>query len=162
MTGSISRSLVLVLVVFCGCSLLVKPAEVELVGLAFPSENFMDLAVVVRNRNAFSARASDMEYRITIGGEEVGRGHTHETLSIRGGGSLKTHFPVRYDPAALVRVLPQITQDTVVVRVDGTYRLRSLVLMPQLQFSAERRIAVKEKLGGILKSLFGDEPGKAK
>ena len=57
--------------------------------------------------------------------------------------SLVTRSPLSYDIAALSRVLPQILQDTVVVRVDGTYRLRSLVSRPKLSFSTERRIPVK-------------------
>jgi hypothetical protein len=157
-----SKRLLLVLVVFCGCGWLVKPAEVELVGLAFPSENMVDLTVLIRNRNPFSARASDLEYRISIGGEVVGRGHAPQVLFLGSRDSLVTHFPMSYDMAALSRVLPQIMQDTVVVRVDGSYRLRSLLSMPKLPFSAERRIVVKERLGGIFKSLLGGKQRKEK
>ena len=71
-------------------------------------------------------------------------------------------FPLSYDIAALSRVLPQILQDTVVVRVDGTYRLRSVVSRPKLSFSTERRIPVKARLGGIFKSLLGSEPVEEK
>ena len=156
------KNLLLVLVVCCGCGWLVKPAEVELVGLAFPGENMVDITVLIRNRNPLSARASDMEYKVSIGGEVIGRGRTPQVLSIGGRDSLVTHFPMNYDMAALSRVLPQILQDTVVVRVDGTYRLRSLLSKPKLPFSAERRIAVKDRLGGILKSLLGGKPGNGK
>jgi len=157
MPGTMTRRLLLTLLVFCGCSWLVKPAEVELVGLAFPGENMVDITVSVHNRNQFSAKASDMEYRVSIGGEVIGRGRTSQVLSIGGRDSLVTHFPMSYDIAALSRVLPQILQDTVVVRVDGTYRLRSLVSRPKLSFSTERRIPVKARLGGIFKSLLGDD-----
>jgi hypothetical protein len=40
--------------------------------------------------------------------------------------------------------------------------LRSVVSRPKLSFSTERRIPVKARLGGILKSLLGSEPGKGK
>jgi len=162
MLESMSKRLLLVLVVCCGCGWLVKPAEVELVELTFPSENMVDLAVLIHNRNPFSVKASEVEYQVSIGGEVVGRGHTPETLLFKGRDSLQTHFPIKYDAAALVRALPQIMQDTVVVRVDGTYRLRSLLSRPKLPFSAERRIAVKDRLGGILKSLLGGKQGNGK
>ena len=157
-----SKILLLVLVVSCGCGWLVKPAEVELVGLAFPDENMVDITVLIRNRNSFSAKASDLEYRVSIGGEAIGRGHTSQVLSIGGRDSLVTHFPMNYDIAALSRVLPQILQDTVVVRVDGPYRLRSVLSRPKLPFSTERRIPVKARLGGVFRSLLGSEPGKEK
>ncbi len=157
-----SKILLLVLVVSCGCGWLVKPAEVELVGLAFPNEDVVDITVLVRNRNSFSAKASDMEYRVSIGGEVIGRGRTAQVLSIGGRDSLVTHFPMNYDIAALSRALPQILQDTVVVRVDGTYRLQSVLSKPKLSFSTERRIPVKARLGGIFKSLLGSETGKEK
>ena len=162
MLKTMSKGLLLVLLLFCGCGWLVKPAEVELVGLAFPGENMVDITVLIRNRNPLSARASDMEYKVSIGGEVIGRGRTPQVLSIGGRDSLVTHFPMNYDMAALSRVLPQILQDTVVVRVDGTYRLRSLVSRPKLSFSTERRIPVKARLGGIFKSLLGSEPAKGK
>jgi hypothetical protein len=162
MPKAMSKGLLLVLVVSCGCGWLVRPAEVELVGLAFPSENMVDITVSIHNRNPFSARASDMEYKVSIGGEVIGRGHTPQVLSIGGRDSLVTHFPMNYDIAALSRVLPQILQDTVVVRVDGTYRLRSVVSRPKLSFSTERRIPVKARLGGVFKSLLGSDPGKGK
>jgi hypothetical protein len=162
MTKTLSKGLLLVLVVCSGCGWLVKPAEVELVGLAFPSENLVDLTVLIHNRNRFSAKASDMEYKVSIGGEVIGRGHTPQVLSIGGRDSLDTHFPMNYDMAALSRVLPQILQDTVVVRVDGTYRLQSVVSRPKLSFSTERRIPVKARLGGVFRSLLGSEPGKGK
>jgi LEA14-like dessication related protein len=155
-----SRSLLLVLVICCSCGWLVKPAEVELVGLAFPGENMVDLTVLIRNRNRFSAGASDMEYKVSIGGEVIGQGHMPQVLSLGGRDSLVTHFPLSYDMAALSRVLPQILQDTVVVRVDGTYRLQSVLSRPKLSFSTERRIPVKARLGGIFRSLLGGEPGK--
>ncbi len=157
-----SKRLLLVLVVCCGCGWLVKPAEVELVGLAFPSENMVDLTVLIHNRNRFSARASDMEYKVSIGGEVIGQGHMPQVLSLGGRDSLVTHFPLSYDMAALSRVLPQILQDTVVVRVDGTYRLRSVLSRPKLSFCTERRIPVKARLGGVFKSLLGSEPGRGK
>jgi LEA14-like dessication related protein len=162
MLETLPKKLLLVLVIFCGCGWFVKPAEVELVGLAFPGENLVDIAVLIRNRNPFSARASDMEYRVSIGGEVIGRGHTPQVLFLGGRDSLVTHFPMSYDMAALSRVLPQILQDTVVVRVDGTYRLRSLLSAPKLPYSTERRIPVKARLGGIFRSLLGDQPGKKK
>jgi hypothetical protein len=162
MLEMMSKKLLLVLLVGCGCGWLVKPAEVELVGLAFPGENLVDISVLIRNRNLFSARASDMEYRISIGGEVIGRGHTPQVLSLGGRDSLVTHFPLSYDMAALSRVLPQILQDTVVVRVDGTYRLRSLLSAPKFPFSTERRIPVKARLGGVFRSLLGDQQGKKK
>ncbi len=154
--------LLLVLIVGCGCGWLVKPAEVELVGLTFPGENLVDITVLIRNRNPFSARASDLEYKISIGGEVIGRGRTPQVLSFGARDSLVTHFPLSYDMAALSRVLPQILQDTVVVRVDGTYRLRSLLSSPRLPFATERRIPVKARLGGIFQSLLGGTPGKGK
>ncbi len=154
-----SKGLLLVLVVCCGCGWLVKPAEVELVELAFPDENVVDITVLIRNRNPLSARASDMEYKVSIGGEVIGWGHSPQVLSIGGRDSLVTHFPMDYDVAALSRVLPQILQDTVVVRVDGTYRLRSVVSRPKFSFSTERRIPVKDRLGGILKNLLGGKQG---
>jgi len=157
-----TKKLMLVLLAFCGCGWLVKPPDVELVGLAFPDENMVDLTVLIRNRNRFSASASGLEYRVSIGGEVVGQGHAPRVLSLGGRDSLVTHFPMSYDMAALSRVLPQIMQDTVVVRVDGSYLLRSLLSRPKLSFSAERRIAVKEKLGGVFKSLLGDKQGKGK
>jgi hypothetical protein len=160
MPETMSRRLLLVMLVFCGCGWLVKPAEVELVGLAFPGENMVDISVLIRNRNPLSARASDIEYKVSIGGEVIGRGHAPQVLSLGGGDSLVTHFPLSYDVAALVRVLPQILRDTVVVRVDGTYRLRSLFSTPKLPFSTERRIPVKARLGGVFRSLLGDQPGK--
>jgi len=160
MPKSMPKVFLLVLAVFCGCGWLVKPAEVELVALAFPSENMVDLTLLIRNRNPFSVKVSEVEYRVAIGGEEVGLGHAPEVLLFKSRDSLETHFPVRYDPAALVGVLPQIMQDTVVVRVDGSYRLHALLSKPKLTFSAERRIAVKEKLEGILRSLLSDEQGK--
>jgi len=162
MLNSMSKRLLLVLVLFCGCSWLMKPVEVELVGLAFAGESMVDIAVLIHNRNPFSARASDMEYRVSIGGEVIGQGHTPQVLSISGRDSLVTHFPMNYDIAALSRVLPQILQDTVVVRVNGTYRLRSVVSRPKLSFSTERRVPVKARLGGVFKSLLGSDPGKAK
>jgi LEA14-like dessication related protein len=162
MTKTLSKGLLLVLVVCSGCGWLVKPAGVELVGLAFPNENMVDLTVLIHNRNRFSARASDMEYKVSIGGEVIGRGHTPQVLSIGGRDSLVTHFPMNYDMAAMARVLPQILQDTVVVRVDGTYRLRSVVSRPKLSFSTERRIPIKARLGGVFKSLLGSDPGKGK
>ena len=162
MLKTMSKSLLLVLVVCCGCGWLVRPAEVELVGLAFPSENVVDITVLIHNRNQFSATASDLEYRVSIGGEVIGRGHMSQVLSIGGRDSLATHFPMDYNIAALSRVLPQILQDTVVVRVDGTYRLRSVLSRPKLPFSTERRIPVKARLGGIFKSLLGSEQGKGK
>ncbi len=152
--------MLLVLIVGCACGWLVKPAEVELVGLTFPGENVVDISVLIRNRNLFSAKASDMEYRVSIGGEVIGRGHTPQALSLGAGDSLVTHFPLSYDLAALSRVLPQILQDTVVVRIDGTYRLRSLLSAPRLSFATERRIPVKARLGGVFRSLLGDQPGK--
>lgn len=88
-----SKILLLVLVVSCGCGWLVKPAEVELVGLAFPGENMVDLTVLIHNRNRFSARASDMEYKVSIGGEAIGQGHMPQVLSLGGRDSLVTHFP---------------------------------------------------------------------
>ena len=157
-----SKGLLLVLVVCSGCGWLVKPAEVELVGLAFPGENMVDITVLIRNRNPFSARASDMAYRVSIGGEVIGQGHTPQVLSLGGRDSLVTHFPLNYDMAALSRVLPQVLQDTVVVRVDGTYRLRSVLSRPKLSFSTERRVPVKARLGGVFKSLLGSDPGKGK
>ena len=162
MPVTISRRFLLVLLVCCSCGWLAKPAEVELVGLTFPGENVVDISVLIHNRNLFSARASDMEYRVSIGGEVIGRGHMPQVLSIGGGDSLVTHFPLSYDMAALSRVLPQILQDTVVVRVDGTYRLRSLLSTPKLSFATERRIPVKARLGGIFRSLLGDQPGRGK
>ena len=155
-----SRRLLLVLVLSCGCGWLMKPAEVELVGLAFPSESAVDITVLIYNRNPFSATASDLEYRVSIGGEAIGRGHTSQVLSIGGRDSLVTNFPMNYDIAALSRVLPQILQDTVVVRIDGSYRLRSVLSRPKLQFSTERRIPVKARLEGVFKSLLGSEQGK--
>jgi hypothetical protein len=160
MFGTMSKGLLPILVLACGCGWLVKPAEVELVGLAFPGENMVDIAVLIRNRNPLSVRASDMEYRASIGGEVIGRGHTPQVLSIGGRDSLVTHFPMNYDMAALSRILPQILQDTVVVRVDGTYRLRSVLSRPKLSFSAERRIPVKARLGEVFRSLLGNDPGK--
>jgi len=73
MLNSTSKYLLLVLVLFCSCGWLMKPAEVELVGLAFPGENVVDITVLMHNRNPFSARASDMEYRVSIGGDVIGR-----------------------------------------------------------------------------------------
>jgi hypothetical protein len=162
MPETMSKRLLLVIVLFCGCNWWVKPAEVELVGLAFPGENVVDISVLIRNRNLFSARASDMEYRVSIGGEVIGRGHAPQVLSLGGRDSVVTHFPLSYDMAALSRVLPQILQDTVVVRIDGAYRLRSLLSTPKLTFATERRIPVKARLGGIFRSLLGDQPGKKK
>ena len=157
-----SKRLLLALIVGCGCGWLVKPAEVELVELTFPSENWVDINVLIHNRNPFSVKASGLEYQVRIGSEVVGRGRAPGVLLFKARDSLKTHFPVKYDAAALVRALPQIMQETVVVRVDGTYRLRSLLSRPKLPFSAERRIAVKDRLGGILKSLLGGKPGNGK
>ena len=162
MPKTMSRRLLLILVVCCGCGWLVKPAEVELVEFTFPSENMVDLTVLIHNRNRFAARASDMEYKASIGGEVIGRGRMPQVLSLGGRDSLVTHFPMSYDVAALSRVLPQILQDTVVVRVDGTYRLQSVVSRPKLAFSTERRIPVKARLGGIFKSLLGSGPAKGR
>jgi len=162
MLKPMSLRLLLVLVVCCGCGLLVKPAEVELVELTFPSENMVDLTVFIHNHNPFSVKVSGLEYRVSIGSEVVGRGQAPGVLLFKGRDSLQTHFPIKYDAAALVRALPQIMQDTVVVRVDGSYRLRSLLSRPKLPFSAERRIAVKDRLGGILKSLLGGKQGNGK
>jgi len=162
MPKTMSKRLLLVLVVCCGCGWLVTPAEVELVGLTFPSESVVDITVSIHNRSRFAARASDIEYKASIGGEVIGRGRMPQVLSLGGRDSLLTHFPMSYDVAALSRVLPQILQDTVVVRVDGTYRLRSVVSRPKLAFSAERRIPVKARLGGIFKSLLGSESTNGK
>ena len=162
MPNSIPKNLLLVLLFCCGCGWLVKPAEVELVELTFPSENMVDLTVLIHNRNPFSVKASGLEYQVSIGSEVVGRGQAPGVLLFKGRDSLQTHFPIKYDPAALVRALPQIMQDTVVVRVDGSYRMRSLLSRPKLSFSAERRIAVKDRLGGILKSLLGGKQGNGK
>jgi LEA14-like dessication related protein len=162
MPKSMSKRLLLVLVICCGCGWLVKPAEVELVEMTFPSENIVDLAVLIHNRNPFSVKVSGLEYQVRIGAEVVGRGQAPGVLLFRGRDSLQTHFPVKYDAAALVRALPQIMQDTVVVRIDGTYRLQSLLSKPKMPFSAERRIAVKDRLGGILKSLLGGQQGNGK
>ena len=156
------RDLLLVLVACCGCGWLVTPAEVELVGPAFPGENMVDITVLIHNHNPLSARASDMEYRVGIGGEVIGRGRANQVLSIGGRDSPVTHFPMNYDIAALSRVLPQILQDTVVFRADGTYRLRSLVSRPELSFSTERRIPVNARLGGVFKSLLSSDPRKRK
>ena len=162
MLETMSKRLLLGLVLLCGCGWLVKPAEVELVELTFPSENMVDLTVLIHNRNPFSVKASGLEYQVSIGSEVVGRGQAPGVLLFKARDSLKTHFPIKYDAAALVRALPQIMQDTVVVRVDGSYRMRSLLSRPKLAFSAERRIAVKDRLGGILKSLLGGKQGNAK
>jgi hypothetical protein len=162
MIVTLFRPLSLVLFVLCGCSWLVKPAEVELVELTFPSENLVDLTVLIHNRNPFSVKASEVEYKVSIGSEVVGRGRAPGVLLFKGRDSLKTHFPIKYDAAALVRALPQILQDTVVVRVDGTYRLRSLLSRPKLPFSAERRVSVKDRLGGILESLLGGKQENGK
>ncbi|MEO0081394.1 MAG: LEA type 2 family protein [candidate division WOR-3 bacterium] len=145
------RVLALALLVSClNCGWMVKPAEVELVGLAFPGESVLDLSVKVRNPNSFSAKVSDVEYTVFIGSEAVGRGRANEVLSLRGRDSLVTCLPLSYDMAALFRVLPQLAQDTIVCRVDGTYQLEVLLLKPRMKFSVERRIAVKEKLLAVL------------
>ncbi|MBN1460946.1 MAG: LEA type 2 family protein [Armatimonadetes bacterium] len=138
------------------CSWLVKPAEVELVGLAFPGESIVDLSVKIKNPNSFSAKASNIEYAISIGSEVVGRGRSTEVLSLGAGDSLVAHLPLSYDALALLRVLPQLANDTTVCRIEGTYRLEVLVLRPRMRFAAERRVALKDRLREVAGAASGD------
>ncbi len=145
------HSLLITLFFLSGCNLLLKPAEVELVGLAFSGERVVDLSVRIRNPNAVAVRASEVEYTVNIGPEVIGQGRTSEVIKLGPRGSVVTRFPLSYDLAAMVRAIPQLTRDTVVCQVQGSYRLEALLFRPKLRFAVERRVAVKHELLNILR-----------
>lgn len=153
---SVRRIAYSLLLLAAGCNLLLKPAEVELVGLSFPGESVVDLSVKLKNPNLLAAKVSRTEYSVRIGDVMVGRGRTPEVISLAGRDSIVVRFPLRYSPAALLSVLPQLPADTVVCRVTGSYRLEALLLRPTLQFSTERRVPVREKAAEALKRILGD------
>ena len=68
MPDSMSKRLMLVLVLFGGCGGLMKPAEFDLVRLAFRSESMVDITLLINNHSQLSARASDMKHKVGIGG----------------------------------------------------------------------------------------------
>ncbi len=151
MIGDRLRLLVAALVLSClGCGWLVKPAEVELVGLAFPGESVVDLTVKIVNPNSFAVQASDLEYTVRINDETVGRGRRAEALGLEAGSSVVARLPLSYDLPALLRVLPGVAQDTIVCRVDGTYRLKALFAKPKLSFVSEYRVAARDRLRELL------------
>jgi LEA14-like dessication related protein len=147
--------LITLLLLAPGCTLLLKPAEVELVGLSFPGESIVDLTVKLKNPNLLPAKVTRADYSVRVGDATIGQGRTSEVINLGARDSLVARFPLEYNLVALVQVLPQLVRDTVVCRVDGSYRLEALLLSPTIRFSTERRVAVKDKAVEALRRFLG-------
>ena len=71
--------------------------------------------------------------------------------------SVPANVLLAVDYANLAKSLPNLLKDTVIVKLDGSYRVKTAFGARRIGFSTERRLAVKDQVRSFLDRLFDGE-----
>jgi LEA14-like dessication related protein len=147
----------LALLVFTACGPLVKPVSVHVTGVSFSSRDTAEVTVVLGNPSRFALDILSAEYRITVGERRCGNGHHDTPIHVGARDSTEAGIRLAVDYEELLASLPELLRDTVAVKLDGSYQVKTALGARRVGFSTERRIAVKDQIRSFLDGLFGGE-----
>jgi LEA14-like dessication related protein len=121
------------------------------------SRDTADVGLVVTNPNSFALDVLSAEYRITVGDNPCGSGRHDTPIHVGARDSAPANVLLAVDYANIARSLPSLLKDTVVVKLDGSYRVKTMLGTRRLGFGTERRIAVRDQVRSFLDGLFDGE-----
>ena len=144
----------LLLLIAAGCTPSVRAPGFELRGVTADSSSGLLVSLSVSNPNNFALKARDLEYRILIDSNVCGTGDYPGPLQVKARDTAIVEFPLQVNLENVLRSLPSVLNDTVSVRVIGSYSAVTPVGIRRLKLDRAKRIALKDEFRAAMRRLF--------
>ena len=144
----------LALLALVACTPSVKAPGFDLRGVTADSSSGLLITIAVSNPNRFELKAQDLEYRIFIDSNVCGSGRLAGPIQVPGKDTVEVEFPLQVNLENVIRSLPAVLNDTVNVRVEGSYSAVTPLGIRRLTLNRGKRIAIKDEFKTVMRRLF--------
>ena len=138
------------------CGPAIRTPEVRLRSFNARSAEGTVVGFEIVNPNPFPLRVLSVDYEVSVGDRLCGKGRRSEELLLDARDTTFADFPLAIDYPELLKSIPGLFADTVVLGVKGRYVVATVVGRRSFGFSGERKVAVKDEVESYIKGLFED------
>ena len=142
----------LLLLVACGPAIRKPEVRVRSVNARSAEEMVAQLEIV--NPNPFLLRVLSVDYEVSVGDRLCGKGRRSEELVLAARDTTFADFPLAIDYLELLKSIPGLLADTVLLSVKGRYMVATFAGRRRFGFSGERKVAVRDEVESFIKGLF--------
>lgn len=145
-----------VALLLAACGPAIRTPEVRLRSFNARSAEGTVVGFEIVNPNPFPLRVLSVDYEVSVGDRLCGKGRRSEELLLDARDTTFADFPLAVDYSELLKSMPALFADTVVLGVKGRYVVATVVGRRSFGFSGERKVAVKDEVESYIKGLFED------
>ncbi len=140
-----------------GCTPRLRPVEVEFSRISIEEMERGTVELKITNPNGFSVDIEDLCYSILLTTDTVARGRRRSPVHIEAQDTTSAEFQFVFllSLADLLSALPDILEDTVVLKLTGRYSLPSFLGPKKRPFAYTRVIRLADELEEIIKPFKG-------